>query len=500
MKRTIAGAASAATQIEDQNFTTDWYLFTRPEAEGGLGKGKDFVGDASGGYTRALEDVALLQKLGLDSYRFSIEWARIEPARDVIDEEALLHYQELIDALVAAGIRPVVTLHHFSNPVWVHDPRDVACEAGVSDENLCGFGHPEGGPLVIEEMAEHAALMAERFGDRVDEWGTLNEPVNYILASHGIGSFPPGRTTIFNLLEDFVPAVRDYLRAHAAMYHAVKAADLADADGDGSPADVGLSLSVAEWVPARGNQLSENPEDVGARDRVVNLYHHLFVDAIRSGRFDADFDGELEEPLPEIQGTLDWLGAQYYFRAGVTGADGLVPVLALTPCFGSFDFGACVPPLDPSYCVPEMLYEHHPAGLYEVLADFGARWPDLPLVVTESGIATEVGERRAEVVVRALEQIGRARAEGIDVRGYYHWSLYDNFEWLEGFGPRFGLYQVHYEDYARTPTLGADVLGEIARARTLTSAQRARHGGDGPMTPEPPSAQPSIFCNGATGG
>src|SRR5690349_10613248 len=112
------GVATAATQIEDMNPTTDWYLWTQPEAEGGLGHGV-FVDDAVQGYTHAIEDVALLEEMNLDAYRFSVEWPRVEPMRDVIDEAALAHYDELVDALVAAEITPMITVHHFSNPVWV---------------------------------------------------------------------------------------------------------------------------------------------------------------------------------------------------------------------------------------------------------------------------------------------------------------------------------------------------------------------------------------------
>ena len=223
------GAASAATQIEDQNTDTDWFVFTQPESEGGLGE-HTFVGDAAGGFSRALDDVALVTGAGLESYRFSVEWARVEPQRDVIDEAALDHYSAVIDALLAAGVRPMITIHHFSNPVWVDDPRDKACAAGPSDTNLCGLGHPTGGPEVVAEMAEHAALLAERFGDRVDEWGTLNEPVNYLLAAYGIGFFPPGKMFVFDLVEEFMPVVRDYLAAHAAMYAAIKAGDGIDRD------------------------------------------------------------------------------------------------------------------------------------------------------------------------------------------------------------------------------------------------------------------------------
>jgi beta-glucosidase len=157
----------------------------------------------------------------------------------------------------------------------------------------------------------------------------------------------------------------------------------------------------------------------------------------------------------------------------------------VTPCISGFGAGsACVPPLDPTYDVPVMGYEHDPTGIYGVLQDFSTRWPDLPMIVTESGIATEVGARRAEVVVRDLEQISRVRQAGADVRGYYHWSIYDNFEWSYGFVPHFGLYTVDHTTYARTPTLGATVYGEITQGRKLTSALRVLYGGDGPLTPE----------------
>lgn len=477
------GVASAATQIEDQNPNTDWYLFSQPKSAGGLGVGS-FVGDAAKGYSKAIEDVALLQTLGVDSYRFSIEWARVEPKRDQIDEAALAHYSELIDALIAAGIRPMVTLHHFSNPVWVDDPRDPDCASGPSDQNLCGFGHPVGGKLIVDEFAEHVKLLAERLGDRVDDWGTVNEPINYLVASYGVGVFPPGKKYIFSLVDKLVPVIKDYLRLHVAAYDALKAADQTDADGDGEAASVGLTLSVADWVPSRLNQLSDDPEDIAARDRLVFFFHYLFIDALTQGAFDNDADGVLEELVPSFAGKLDWLGLQYYLRSGVTGKGGLLQVLALTPCFGSFDFGSCVPPTDPSFCVPKMGYEFYAPGVSTVLQAFGARYPKLPLLISEGGISTEVGARRQENIVRELEQVVKARKAGVDVRGYYHWSLYDNFEWAEGFEPRFGLFHTDYDSFERTPTAGATLFSDITQNRKLTRAMRSQFGGTGPMTPE----------------
>src|SRR5690606_2781778 len=164
-------------------------------------------------------------------------------------------------------------------------------------------------------------------------------------------------------------------------------------------------------------------------------------------------DGAPDEEHPEWAGTIDWLGLQYYFRAGVSG-DGAV-LAGVKPCFGGLDLGACLPVEDTSYCIPHMGYEAWHDGIANVIRDFANRYPRMPLVVTESGIATASGRRRAENIVRILEAVTRMRDEGVDLRGYYHWSLTDNFEWAEGFRPQFGLYSVDYTTYARSPTDGA---------------------------------------------
>jgi len=200
------GAASAATQVEDMNVNTDWYVWTGPPPSG-MGKGT-FVGNAVDGYTKAIDDVQLVHTLGLDSYRFSIEWARIEPQRDVIDETAIQHYRDELMALHTLGIRPIVTIHHFSNPIWIADPRDIACPNGPTSTNLCGLGSA-GGPQIVTEMAQHAGLVARRFGDLVDEWGTENEPMNYLFAAYAAGKFPPGKVTLSSLAVSLVPVVRD---------------------------------------------------------------------------------------------------------------------------------------------------------------------------------------------------------------------------------------------------------------------------------------------------
>ncbi len=478
----IFGVATAATQIEDQNPNVDWYAWTAPAPEG-LGKG-EFVGDAVKGFSNSIADVDLIESMNLDSYRFSIEWARVEPVRDQINEEALAHYDALIDELITRGIKPMITLHHFSNPLWVDDPRISGCPDGVTEDYLCGWHIAEGADAIVEELAEHARLLGQRYGDRVDDWATINEPINYLVASHGVGFFPPGRSLMFSNFEDFMGVVRAYVRAHVAMYDALKASDSIDADGDGVAASVGFTLNVAEWTASRKNRPSDDPEDIAARDRVKNAYHYAFPEAILGGAFDSNLDGSYDEPHPEWLGKLDWLGVQYYSRMSVSGDRAILPGVDAMVCLGEFDLGSCVAPEDETHFVPSMRYEYYEPGIYNVLTDFGARWPQLPLLVTESGIATEVGARRAEHIVRSLEQIAKAIKEGVDVRGYYHWSLTDNFEWAEGYEPRFGLFRVDYDSYARMPTEGAIMLGEIAGSRSLTSKQREDFGGLGPMTPE----------------
>lgn len=478
------GTASSATQIEDQNTNTDWYAWTAPAPEG-LGKGTAFVGEASRGYTRALEDIALADSLGLDSYRFSIEWARIEPSPGQYSEVALDHYDDMLDELVARGMTPMVTLHHYSWPTWVSNPRKP-CDI-FNPTRDCGLETDESYALLADSMGRLAELLAHRFGDRVDDWYTLNEPVNYVIAGYGMGLFPPGRSNILQMKEKMMPLVRRYFDLHARLAKALRAHDTVDADNDGQATSIGFGLSLQEFVPARDGKPSQYQADIAARDRLDYVMREAPIRFMLEGGFDADLDGTLEEPHPEWKGTLDWVGVQTYFRSGVTAAVPLIPVLDLILCFdegSDLGLGACVEPLDESYWVPTMKYGWGPDSLYLNLSALSKRFPQLPLVVTENGIATQSGARRSELIVRSFEDIMKAQDEGADIRGYFHWTLTDNFEWHLGFGPQFGLFRVDWKDYSRIKTTGAETLQKIATRRGVSPELLKLYGGEGPLSPE----------------
>ncbi len=478
------GVATSATQIEDRNTNTDWWLWTQPVPEG-LGRSTP-VGDAVGGYTRAVQDVGLVKRTKVDSYRFGIEWARIEPRRDVIDWKAVRHYDRQLNALRAKGIRPMVTINHFSVPTWVDDPRDVTCANGPTDTNLCGLDHPTGGRLVVDEMAEHAGFLARHYGARVNDWVTVNEPMVYMLFAHGFGVGPPGKASLNaeRFDSDFVPAVRNLLNAHVAMYKAIKAAR--------PSASVGLANSVKEYVPVRAGKISRDPADIAAVERFRWFFERTIIDSLEKGTFSAKLDGTPTEQHPEWRGTLDWLGLQLYDRTGVTAETSAagaqpVPVIGVSTCAGP----PCMQSLDPSYWNPQMGYEQDPEALYPVVKRYANEYPGLPIVVSESGIATDSAERRSAFVVRGLVQVARLRDEGIDVRGYYYWSLLDNFEWLAGYGPHFGLYRVDRSTMERTATSTVSVLANIAHRRGIFPTLMRQYGQVGPLPPEPAATSPS---------
>ena len=479
------GAATAAHQTEGGNTNNNWYQFeTLPRFKG---KTKEPSAKAADSYNRYEEDIQIARDMGLNSYRFSIEWSRIEPQRDVWDEAALTHYDKMIDAVKARALRPVVTLHHFTDPIWVHDlSRLDDCDKPaqpIDDTNLCGWSHTE----VRDEWVEFVEKVVQRYGDRVDYWITINEPMAYLYAGYMFGVFPPGK--MFQSYDEVVlPALRNMVSAHARAYDAIHKLDTKDADGDSKPAVVGVTQSVAYYEPAQ----PARKDDRDATRQAEYFMNFLFTDALVKGGLDTKLDYVLDEPHSEWKGKLDFVGLQYYFRAATTKMMMVRPVFFIF-CMkkieeylpGALENLGC-PKLDPN-SLTLMGYEHYPEGIYKVIKAFDARYPGLPLMITENGISTRSGRRRAESLVRHLEWVHRALEEGIDLRGYYHWSLIDNFEWADGYHQRFGLYSVDFATFKRSPTEGATVEKQILDAGgQISSEVQEAYGGSGPLSAELP--------------
>ena len=490
------GAATAAHQVEGgQKNNWSWWE-TLPQFAGKTAEPSALATDH---YNRYEEDLDWVAWMGLDTFRISVEWSRIEPVRGEYDENEIAHYRSVFEAMKKRGIRPSVTLHHFTEPQWFNDLRklpeppvnDGFCPDGPSDEDLCFWS----GPQAPAAFGEFCALAAREFGDYVDEWMTINELTGYWLSAAIGGDFPPGLTamTLPEIESVALPVLRGMLEGHALCYKAIHEKDVEDADGDGKSARVGMTMGVGAVRPS-------DPGDPAAMEAAAqgeSLANYLVFDAVTSGRLDADFDTVPEEQHPDWANSLDLIGVQYYASTVVVPLS-IHPVLKGTPCMNVADenlielelLAGC--PRPPTYDftmgdeIPAAVYgrQPDPDGLVEVLSRLHGRYPDLPLVITENGFAN-YDHKRAGTLVRHLDACHQAIEKGIPLEGYYHWSLLDNFEWGMGFAVRFGLIRIDYEDdFKRIPTVAAEVYREITTARGLTGSLLDLYGGSGPLPDE----------------
>jgi beta-glucosidase/6-phospho-beta-glucosidase/beta-galactosidase len=456
------GSASAAFQVERGLGNTDWGIWVK--TPGKIKNGDDPDTGGADALAHIDEDVAILRATNQNTYRFSIEWARLYPTRAVFDADqpdasAIAAYEKLFAALKTAGIRPMVTLQHFSLPDWLSDPR--------KPEEPQGWERPES----ITLFAEWCARAAARFQEAVDWWVTINEPMVAPIAGYVQGAFPPGLTL---KVDRALVVGKNEAVAHAKCFDAIKQKDTKDADGDGKPSMVGIVQHVRDVEPDDPNE----PADVAAAQRVRHVNNLWILDAVVRGDWDDDFDGKLDGPKdrsgdPELKGRSDYLGINYY-SALTASARGLVlPVV-----------NASIRPdrLLTDRPKTDFDWDIHPKGLRIVLEEI--RKYAQPIVITENGIADSADRNRARFILEHLYELGRARDSGLDIRGYIYWSLLDNFEWASGFCPRFGLYAVDRASKARTARASAKVYGEVAKTNVVSRAS---------IDAQPPYADP-ISC------
>ncbi len=433
-KEFLWGAATSAYQVEGSPLADGagpgmWHRFTHTAGRTYRGQTGDTACDH---YRRYRDDVALMAKLGLGAYRFSIAWGRILPeGRGRVNPAGLDFYSRLVDALLEHGIRPCATLYHWDLPAALDD------RGGWLNPDVAGW------------FAEYADTVARALGDRVALWMTLNEPWVSVDAGYVHAVHAPGHRSLFEAAR----AAHNLLRAHGAGVRALRAAT-------GAP--VGVVVNVEPKDAA-----SDREEDVRAAREADAYMNRQFLEPALTGRYPEELAaiyGEAwfepsREDMALIRTPVDFIGLNYYTRA-VTAFDPAGWPVRARP----------VPQESSTYTA--VGWEVRPAGLTELLLRLHGEY-GLPVYVTENGAAfydppvsppEGISDPLRVAYLRDhLRAVRDARALGADVRGYFAWSLFDNFEWSIGFSVRFGLVHVDFASQARTPKASARFYSEVIR-------------------------------------
>ncbi len=419
------GTATSSHQVEGNQSNNDWWA---AEQRGGFVHKDQKSGLACDWWRNAEQDFDRMVELNHNAHRLSIEWSRVQPTPDTWDEDALDRYREMIAGLIDRGIEPMVTLHHFTLPLWV-----AALGGWENDKSP-------------EWFETYARKVVSALSDQVGFWCTINEPMVLIAQGYFLGSWPPGKRSPQGALD----AGRNMIQAHASAYHAIHEIQ--------PEARVGIAKHMVIWRPHR----FWLPTDRLFSRLINRISNHLFLDALT--------DGVLRVPLrrnyriEEAKGTLDWLGVNYYqrFRVGIKIWDALRRIFPGSQS-DILHYGT-KPGIQKG---PGEWGEIHPEGLFETLNTL-ARY-DLPMYITENGIPDQNDRYRPAFIIGHLHQLWRSIEAGIDVRGYYHWSLVDNFEWSEGYDPRFrfGLFGVDRETQQRSKRPSAELYGAICASGAI---------------------------------
>ncbi len=512
----LFGVATSSHQVEGNNTLNDWSVF-----EGRADVADSGEADREHDLGVLDQDLDLARSLGVNAYRFSIEWSRVEPSRDVFSDAELRHYQAVADHIRARGMVPVAGLSHFTLPSWVLDPNDLPNKPGWTSA------------ATVQQFVEYARRMADVLGSRVDVWTTFNEPNGQIAGAYLSGAWSPG---LSGRWDNYLQAANNLILAHRRAYRTLKQRDTIDADGDGKAAAVGLVQNMNVIFP----QAPGTADDQDARDWDY-VFHKQFLDAVTRvydvGAFpvpayaqgsrssgmncwdsDADYACDV---LPSTEdGFLDFIGINYHNTA--VSASSMLG--GANPPLGDRSTGGIrnsvlmtnARPGRPASDYPGELFargpwEIYPEGLLSVLRDLWGRYR-LPMIVTENGLS-EIGAngldpevtKRPAFIVSHLQMLLQAIGEGLPVRGYFHWSLVDNFEWRDAYDTRakFGLFHVRHnreeipplragqfvtptsskeldpsvDGYQqRTETPGATAYREIATARAVAPEALDRWG------------------------
>jgi len=449
------GSATAAYQIEGGAFDggrgpSVWDTFSHTEGKVAKGDNGDVACDH---FHRMPADVALMKELGHQTYRFSISWSRVMPeGRGKVNREGLAFYQQLVEQLLEHGIVPCPTLFHWDLPQGLEDI------GGFRNRDTVGW------------FGDYAALMARELGDRVSMWSTFNEPWCYAYLGHGAGYHAPG---LRNGLAAITVAHHELL-AHGTALQAMRA--------ERDSLDLGIVINPTN-VRSSGSPAASSD----AIRRVDAIHNRWWFDAPLKGAYPADIIDDFEQaygPLDHIiqQGDneviaqpLDWMGINYYFDSmlkGVAKSD----AGAKSNRMDAYPTVTDATEADQQAVHTDMGWPITPEGFTEILVRLRDDYPNLPPVyITENGCAYDdpvidgriEDARRIEYLDMHLRALHAAIEAGVDVRGYYQWSLFDNFEWALGYDKRFGLVHVDFDTLDRTPRDSAFWYREVIKANGL---------------------------------
>lgn len=403
------GVAASAYQSEGGGVPNDWERAVR--------EGRFPSNPGNGFLERAEGDFARVAGLGFGHYRLSVEWSRVEPERGRFDEAALDRYRAICDAARAAGLVPWVNLFHFTQPVWLADRGGLA------------------GPGGRDDFVRYVERVVRALHGHADHFHTQNESMVWVLLAWLVGEHPP----FVRDAERAWDATRAVLEAHARGYAAIKGVD---------PGHVVATIEVhLDLHPER----PDDPASRAAADALDRWYAGTLLEGLATGTI--ALPGREPEEVPGLRGALDLYGLNYYSatRVGPSG----VASHADRPDAPCDTMGRFV----------------HPAGLETGLRRVAATLPDVPILVTENGCPTTDESFRIRYVAAHLAALDRARRAGVDVRGYFHWTAVDNYEWAAGFSDaRFGLIGFDPATSTRTVKRSGRWLGAVVRSGRLDPA------------------------------
>jgi len=379
------GTATAAHQVEG-NLSNNWSDFEEK-------KDLERSGAACDHWARWRDDFEMLTNLGLTTYRFSIEWSRLEPEEGVWNQAAMDEYSSMVDNLLERGIRPVVTLHHFSHPIWWEE------KGGFVDQKN------------IPYFLKYSEKVFDSLSDRVDVWCTINEPTVFSTMGYTLGQFPPGKRSIRLTMK----VMKNLMRAHAEVYHSLKQKK--------HDALIGLAKNVTLFDPL--NRWS--PIDWIVSRILDYLWNGAWRKGIMKGKM-------LGSKIPNAKGSLDFIGLNYYthFLTGL-----FMPTSTEELEFAKRDHEIST----------EFGYPMYAEGFRRAMEFISPL--SIPIEITENGVADENDALRPEHLKRHLWIVSDAIKDGYDIRSYHHWSLMDNFEWAEGYKMKFGLHAVDFDNQNR---------------------------------------------------